>query len=66
MRAYKIENWCNLGPRIIVHPHGLPPSWKENNLPPDIEDRARLHGELSRVVHLNMDTLEKIESFRLI
>jgi len=66
MRAYKIENWCNLGPRIIVHPYGLPPGWKENNLPRDIEEQARRHGDLSRVVHLNPDTLEKIESFRLI
>jgi hypothetical protein len=66
MRAYKIENWCNLGPRIIVHPHGLPPSWKENNLPPEIEDQARARGLSGRVVHLDPNTLEKIESFRLI
>lgn len=39
MRAYQLD-FCGES-RIIVHPLGLPPSWKESNLTPEQESDAR-------------------------
>ena len=64
-RAYKLADFCGLGPRIIVHPNGLPPSWTENNLTPEEEAKAMTHGEWLRVVHLDPQHFQKIESFEL-
>lgn len=38
MTTYLHKNWCGLGDRLIVHPRGLPPSWKESNV---IEPRGQ-------------------------
>lgn len=64
-RAYKLADWCGLGPRIIVHPNGLPPSWTESNLTDHEEAMAMQHGEWMKVVHLDPQYFQKIESFEL-
>jgi hypothetical protein len=64
-RAYKLDDWCGLGPRIIVHPKGLPPSWTETNITAEEEAMAMEQGRYSRVVHLDPVTFEVIATFEL-
>jgi hypothetical protein len=79
MKAYKLEDWCGLGARIIVHPRGLPPGWEESNLSEEQQQTAlaAVHSSPNqaklrsgnfphtKVHHLNPETLEVIESFNV-
>lgn len=64
-RAYRLENFCQQGPRIIVHPQGLPPSWKETNLTAEEEAMAMQHGVHGYAVHVDPKTFQKIEQFKI-
>jgi hypothetical protein len=81
MEAYLHKNWCGLGDRVIVHPQGLPPGWKESNLtveqqsaaktavrdkiqPTQAQIRSGAHPQ-REVFHLNPETLEVIDTFKL-
>ena len=63
-RAYR-HDWCGLGDRVIVHPNGLPPGWKESNLTPEEEAVALRQAEPRFVVHLEVGTGRHLEAFKL-
>ena len=67
-KVYYIEDWCKLGPRVIYHPRGLPPSWTETNVSEEIE--ADILHEVAKlgppwhkhIVHFGLD-LQHLDSF---
>lgn len=71
MEAYLLTDFCGQGARIVVHPRGLPPSWKHSGLTADQEELARhkayqLGPEFRHhVVHLDPATFEHLESFKV-
>lgn len=73
MTAYQLD-FCGQGNRIIVHPKGLPPGWRESNLDPETQRKAHRKVEeivavkyvqSRHIIHLNPETLELIEVFPL-
>ena len=63
-RAYLLKDWCVLGPRIVVHPLGLPPGWKESGLTIEEEQRA-FKAKLWNLTHLDPTTFERLDTFEL-
>lgn len=71
--AYLLPNWCGLGARIIVHPRGLPPGWRESNISPEKQAAAKLaccysperRDASHAVYHLDAETLEVIQKFTI-
>ena len=44
MIAYQLD-FCGQGNRIIIHPKGLPPGWRESNLDPETQRKAHRKAE---------------------
>lgn len=68
--VYLHQNWCGLDARLVVHPRGLPPGWRETNVTLERVEEARLKafrlGKTRTVLHLHPETLELIEEFPLV
>jgi hypothetical protein len=71
--AYLLPDFCGQGDRIIVHPRGLPPGWRESNISPEKQAAAKLACRYSperrdashAVYHLDAETLEVIQKFTI-
>lgn len=59
-----LKDWCGLGPRIVVHPLGLPPGWTSSGLSTEDEQRA-FKAPLWGLTHLDPETFERLETFEL-
>ena len=71
MKAYLLQDYCGQGPRIVVHPRGLPPGWKVSGLTAEQEEQAH-HGAYklgpefrNHVLHFDPETLEHLDSLKV-
>ena len=58
MDAYLLDDWCGLGPRIVVHSCGLPRGWTTLNVAGEARAQACRFGESGQVVFLDPETFE--------